>query len=122
MHDVVEILQRLWLLQFYHGPGAAADQLFRLCHILRPLYEGKSYVIGPVLEGEFQVRTILVGQSGYWQYDIRYVDALMVRQWPADDDHGFQRIAALVLHAQAELAVIEQERTTDLRGFNDFRM
>ncbi len=39
LHDGLEVLQRLRLLQLHHHPGTTADKLLRLCHVLCTLHE-----------------------------------------------------------------------------------
>jgi hypothetical protein len=108
LHDGVQILQRLRLLELHHDPGAIADQFLGLHHILRPLHKGQADVVGAVLQREREIVAVLFGQCRDRQHDVRYVDALVVRQRSADHHLGFQRIGALAHHAQAKLAVIQQ--------------
>ena len=79
-------------------------------------------VVGAVLQREGEVVAVLRGQRRDRQHDVRHIDALVVRQRPADQHLGFQRVAALACNAQPELAVVQQQRAADRGRLDDLRM
>ncbi len=113
LHDGVEVFQRLRFFKLHHDPGAALDQFLRLRHIFRPLHEGQADVVGAVVQREREIVAVLRCQCRDRQHDVGHVDALVVGQRSADDHLGLQRIVALACHAQAQLAVIQQQRAAD---------
>ena len=84
--------------------------------------EGQANVVGAVLTGELQIGAILLGQRGNREHDVGDVDALVVGQGAADHDLGLQGVGVLAGHAQAQLAVVQQQCRADRRGFDDFGM
>ncbi len=117
--DAVQVVQRLRLLQLGHDPGPAVGDGARLRHVLRPLHEGQADVVHAVVQGEAQVLVVLLRQRGYRQHHVRHVDALAVGQRAAGDDLAFQVVLPPAGHAQAQLAVIQQQRGADAGGHHD---
>ncbi len=87
----------------------AAHQLARFCEILGALHETQRNPVAALFDREAQVAPVLLRQGGYGNDHIGHVNALAVRQGAADLDHRLDPVIGHILHAQHQLAIVEQK-------------
>ena len=108
--DRIEPVDRLGLLDLGADRSAVgADQLTRLGNVLGTLHEAQGDPVRPVFGGEGEITAVLLGQRRDRHFGIGDVDALAVRDNPANFGAAQDAIVVGFEHLEADLAVIDQQ-------------
>ena len=102
--------------------GGLADELARELHVLAALHERQRHPVDAEAQREIEVLLVLVGERPDRQHGVGQADALAARQRAADQHGGIDARGALLGHAHADLAVVEQQRVPGLDRLEDLRM
>ena len=97
LHDLVEPLQRLRLLDLGHDAGAALHDLAGLGDVLGALDEGERHPVDVRREHGVEVAPVLVGERARAEHRVGQADALAVGELSALHDLG-HGAAAVRLH------------------------
>jgi hypothetical protein len=119
IHDLVEALDALRLLDLRHHAGAAAGDLLDLGDVLRALHEGHGDPVSPGMEGRLQVGPVLRGHGRDRDGGVRHRHPLPVRDVAADHDVRHGPIGEDLRRDKADFAVVEKQRIPDLKRLQD---
>ena len=122
LDQLIQMDQRLGLLDLHHDRGPFADQPSRLGDILRALHEGKRDPIAAEIEAELQIGAVLLGQGREAEEDIGQVQPLAVGEMAAGHHDRLGMIGGGGQHREAEAAVVEQELGAGLQRGQHLRM
>ena len=122
LDQLIQMDQRLGLLDLHHDRGPLADQPSRLGDILRALHEGKRDPIAAEIEAELQIGAVLLGQGREAEEDIGQVQPLAVGEMAAGHHDRLGMIGGGGQHREAEASVVEQELGAGLQRGQHLRM
>ena len=100
----------------------ATHHLARLGHVFWPLYEGQRDVIGMMFQREGQIAAVLLGHRRHRDHRVGHVDALAIRNHPADFGRAQDLVFIGADDAQAQLAIIDQQPLALLHDPEQFGM
>ena len=106
LHDLVELLQRLRLLDLGHDAGAALHDLARFGDVVRTLDEGERHPVDFGGEHCVEIAPVLVGQRARAKHRVGQADALAVGELPALLDLGHGAALLDLLDRQAHAPVV----------------
>ena len=122
LHDLVDPLQRLRLLDLGHDAGAALDDLAGLGDVLGALDEGERHPVDVLRQHGVEVAPVLVGERARADQRVGQADALAVGELSAlqrPRSRRGRRPTSTTL--QADAAVVEQHGVAGLQGGQGFR-
>jgi hypothetical protein len=122
LDDGIQSLDGRGLLQLGQHTGAAIDDRAQLLHILRPLHEGQRHPVHTQAEAEVQILAVLGCERRNGQQRRRHIHALAFGEQAAGNDNGVGMAQVAGRHAQAQLAVIEQQFMPGLQHRKDLRV
>ena len=109
LDDLLEPRHRARLLDLREQRRAPLDQPPCLGKVLGPLDEAQRDPVDALLHGKGQVAAVLLGQRRHRQHHVGHVQPLVVRKRAADLDQRGDPVGRMRLHAQHQLAVVEQQ-------------
>ena len=122
LHDPVEVLQRLRLLDLCHDAGAALHDLARLGDVIRALDERKRHPVDLGGERRVEVAPVLLGQRAGAEHGVGQADALAVGELAALLDLGDGAPRLDLLHPEAHAPVVQEDRVAGLERRQDLGM
>jgi hypothetical protein len=121
-YDGIKIVDSRRLLDLHDDRRTIADDLLGFQHVLGALHERERDPVRPDLERTIEVGMILFRQRRDRQQRIGQTDALAAGQRAARDHLGLDATVAGLLHAHADLAVVEQQHIALGDGVENLRM
>ena len=106
--NLLEPIERGRLLELRHEPGAARDRFTQHEKILRALNERCPYPVRAKLQPQREILPVLAGEGQDGKHRIGDVDALVIRDLPADPDARAGEIRAARFDFQPDLAVVDE--------------
>ncbi len=120
LEDFLDPLHARRLFELDEQRRLAADQRPRLGDVLGALHERQRDPVDMLFEREGQVLAVLFGQRRERHDDVGDVDALAIRNPAADLDHCLDPARRDALHAQHQLAVVDQQARASLERGEQF--
>ena len=120
--DLLEVIERRWLLDLGQDGRAAASQLARLGDVLATLHEGQGDPGDAERHGEVDIGAIFFGHGAERKHGVWQADALAAAEHAAGHHLGVDPDVARLDDAQLELAVVEQHGMAGLHGLEDLGM
>ena len=97
-----------------------ANQLLAFGDIFWPLDKGHGDPVHPLLQGKGEIRAVLFGQCRNRDHNVRNIQALAVRQRPANLDLRYYMVWTNLGYPQHQLAIVEQQPCIDFQRCENF--
>jgi hypothetical protein len=120
--DCGQRLDRGGLLQLGHDASAALHDVAQLVHVIGALHERQRDPVDAQRQPEVEIAPVLLGQRRDRQQHVGHVDALALREGTTGDDARGREVGSAGLHAQANLAVVDQQIGARFQRGEDLRM